>query len=237
MPLPKREYFKLKELSERWGTSEERVCHYVETGKLTCSVWLKQTPIEMGRLKKQQNGKYVFNPEFEVWVRGFVGVPPEDCRWVFRDGKARIACFVSIRQQGYYLQFKNEKSDYRIKQKDLIVLREEVERFEEAFLIPPSRPPDDKVVAFHQDSKTFTHSDNYQTVTIGSKRFRFGMIQANVIRQLHEVSQSSQPWIHGKVLLDKAGSRCHQLKNLFNSKPDWRDCIESDGRGYYRLNI
>lgn len=237
MPLPKREYFTLDEVSERWNTSRKRVCHYVETGKLTCSVWLKQTPIEMGRLRKQQNGKYVFTPEFEVWVRGFVGVSSEDCRWVFRDGKAQIACFVSIKQQGYYLQFKNERTNYRIKQKDLIVLREEVERFEEAWLIQTSHQSYDKVLAFHKDCKAFTHSDHYQTVALGSKRFRFGMIQANVIRQLHEASQTKQPWIHGKILLDKAGSRCHQLKNLFNSKPDWRDCIESDGRGYYRLNI
>lgn len=234
MPLPKREYFTLKEVSDRWNTSRERVCHYVETGKLTCSIWLRQTPIEMGQLKKQHNGKEVFQPEFEVWVKGFVGVSPEDCRMVFRDGEVNVLSFVSIRQKGYFLQFKKEKPDFCIKQQDLIVLRDEVERFEKTWLVQSSRPPDDNILPLNQ---IFTHSDNYQTVTIRNKRFRFGMIQANVIQQLHEASKTKQPWIHGKILLDKAGSRCQQLKNLFSSKPDWRKCIESDGRGYYRLNI
>lgn len=239
MPLPGREYFTLDRLSKRWDIGKGRVRHYVETGRLTCTVWLKQSLAELGKFDRQQNGREVFQSKMQVWVKGFVGVTAEDCRWIFRDGKTRCSCFLSIKQPGYYLQLKCEEPDCLIKRKDLVVMYDEVERFERNYLIQQNflmrcteRKPSLSLMP-----KTFEHSNDYQTVRIGDWQFRFGMVQAKVIQRLHEASKTDQPWVHGKILLDRAGSQCLQLKNLFRNKPDWRECIESDGRGYYRLNL
>ena len=69
------------------------------------------------------------------------------------------------------------------------------------------------------------------------ERYRFGDIQAAVLRQLYEASQTETPWRSGKQLLAEAGSQSFTLSNVFKRHPAWaKKVIVSDQRGSYRLN-
>jgi hypothetical protein len=54
---------------------------------------------------------------------------------------------------------------------------------------------------------------------------------------LHAAAEAGQPWQNGKALLTTAGSRSLKMVDVFKSKPEWRELIQSDGRGNYRLRF
>ena len=64
-----------------------------------------------------------------------------------------------------------------------------------------------------------------------------GPIQAKVIRALHAAAISGDPWCSGKALLAAAGAKSRKMGDVFKSKPDRCDLIESNGRGQYRLAL
>lgn len=84
---------------------------------------------------------------------------------------------------------------------------------------------------------SFTHDATYEHVEYCGRHFRFGRIQANIVRQLHEASETAMPWRRGEELLELAESGCYRLVDVFKSKPHWRELIHSDNRGAYRLAI
>lgn len=67
--------------------------------------------------------------------------------------------------------------------------------------------------------------------------FQLGAIQAEVVRVLHAAAEAGQPWQNGKSILTAAGSRSLKMVDVFKSKPEWRELIQSDGRGNYRLRF
>jgi hypothetical protein len=83
-------------------------------------------------------------------------------------------------------------------------------------------------------STVFTHDPTYEHVSLGSFTFTLGPIQAKIVQQLHEASKLGE-WRPGKVLLARADSQQIKLSEVFKSKQNWRELIESDGRGRYRL--
>lgn len=83
----------------------------------------------------------------------------------------------------------------------------------------------------------FTHSSDYRHATLGGIKFVFGSIQANVIKVLHQAALTPDCWRDGKAILKDAGSKQLKVVDVFKSKIHWRDLIESDGRGKYRLRI
>ena len=56
-------------------------------------------------------------------------------------------------------------------------------------------------------------------------------------RATHAAAQAGQPWQNGKQLLSAAGSRSLKMVDVFKSKPEWRELIQSDRRGNYRLRV
>lgn len=85
----------------------------------------------------------------------------------------------------------------------------------------------------------FDHYAAYRHVTIHGTDFSLTTVQATVVRQLHEAHLSGNPWQYGATLLHAAGSRSLSLFQIFRrqTSPHWSVLIESDGRGYYRLNV
>lgn len=235
MPLPQLEYYALDMLPERWGISIEQIQHYIETGKLFCCIWLKHAPVIMGHIKRQHNGREVFCAQEDCWTKGFVRVIPEDCRWVFRDGQTQASCFMSIQVPGLFLQLKQDQPERTIKRQDLVILYEQLAVFEQCYFQIQQMKGNPFLPV--KPGHFFKHSEDYQTVELNGMKFRFGMTQAHIIGQLHKASKTSQPWVHGKILLSNAGARSVQVKNVFSSQKQWRKMIESDRRGYYRLNI
>lgn len=96
---------------------------------------------------------------------------------------------------------------------DLLVTPAERDRFEIAhgLDIPEPHPP--------QDSTAFAHSRDYTEVVLSGRVFRLGLLQAAVLRQLHEASRGPNPWVSGKDRLARAGGQTLRLVDLFKAKP------------------
>ena len=82
----------------------------------------------------------------------------------------------------------------------------------------------------------FEHSADYDRIRLNGERFRFGMIQARIIRQLHEASRTPCPWVPEKQLLSDAGSGSEDLRRAFKNHD--RDALfETDTIGRVRLRL
>lgn len=232
-------------LANRWQASLADVQHYAETGKLRCSVWINETFIEVGMFTRQANGCRVFEPQESIYIEGFVGIMPEDCRKLFRNKRANTIIFVSLKKPNCYLHIaKEQQAKIIIEPKDLVVRIEDRDDFERIYelSITSSKEPESGFCensphVYIHSSKKFSYSKDFQTVTIDGEVFRFGMVQAKIISLLYRAYKDGNPWLYGKALLFESGSHSERIKNVFQSKPNWRKLIESDGHGYYRLVI
>ena len=84
---------------------------------------------------------------------------------------------------------------------------------------------------FHQRS-------DYRHVRINGAEFSLTRTQAKVVKLLHE-GHLREPWQFGQKILGEAGAGSMRMVHVFRShkEPHWSRLIESDRRGYYRLNI
>ena len=243
MPVPPRDYFRLNTLLQRWGMDEDRLHHYIETGKLSCCIFLRDSWMNYGKLRLQRNGERAFQTEEKFCVRGLVGLLPEDCQWIFRDGKTKVSLFYSIKSPDYYLQLKGDNGGRSVKGKDIVILRDELMRFEKenALLAGPKQLAVDLTQSVipisHAAGRkdTFTHSPDYRIVVFDGETHRFGDIQAKIVKQLHEASKTDNIWLNGKEAVHEAGGASVYMRDAFRRHKSWRKIIKSDGKGRYRL--
>jgi hypothetical protein len=122
---------------------------------------------------------------------------------------------------------------------DMIVGSDRI--YEGAEFFGPSAVPRNirKVPAWLLEQRnTFIHQSDYRHVSVGGFDFSLGEICAKVVQLLHAAAlQDHQQWLVGKDLLEKAGSQQMKLGDLFKSVKNWRELIESDKQGYYRLRL
>ena len=69
------------------------------------------------------------------------------------------------------------------------------------------------------------------------KEYRFGETQAKVIKRLWQAREDGQPWMYGKTILRDINSNSDRIKNLFSHNKHWREIIESDKNGKYKLRL
>lgn len=86
-------------------------------------------------------------------------------------------------------------------------------------------------------SPQFQYYNNFSKVLFAGKWYHLGIMQAKVIKQLYYASLTDSPWIFGKELLYKAGSESIRMRDLFKSQSGWKEIIESDHKGNYRLKF
>lgn len=85
----------------------------------------------------------------------------------------------------------------------------------------------------------FHHAPTYEWVTIRGSRFVLDGRLREIVRLLHDASKRPDPWISGKRLTQDAGYSTMDVSGLFkrHKQPDWRELIEGDGRGNFRLHL
>jgi hypothetical protein len=82
----------------------------------------------------------------------------------------------------------------------------------------------------------FECSPDYTRVSLRGKAFRFGALQASIIRILHGASTTSSPWVSERHLLAQTGSRSEALRHVFRNHD--RDALfEMDPLGRVRLRL
>lgn len=85
----------------------------------------------------------------------------------------------------------------------------------------------------------FSHNANYTRVSIRRMAFELSGGLSQIVRRLHEASQTEDPWVPGKRLLGDSGYQSSWMGDVFKryKDPSWRELIEGNGRGSFRLNL
>lgn len=220
-----KDYFALDELEERWGMPHRDLLYLAENGLLKVSVRLFGVCLEHGSYEEVDRGQWCNIPEEQGPFQGLLDLRAEDAYRLFREGACRIHWFDAPAQ--HYCFVLQPEDGVLIRKEELVVRRDERDRAEARHGLGGAQ---------NTSEIRFAQRRDYSEVTLGNRTFKFGPIQARVVRLLHEAAESGSPWCCGKVVLAEAGSSCTRLSDLFKTQPHWRKLIQSDRRGSYRLN-
>jgi hypothetical protein len=130
----------------------------------------------------------------------------------------------------HYARF-HECAPLKVTLQQLLITREERDRFEDAHKIEVVEPD----VRLRREC--FTHDADYAHVDLLGRSFTLGATQARIVRALHEASLAGSPWVRQDELLERCGAKSSRLVDVFKAKQDWRQLITHDGRGRWRLNL
>lgn len=233
MPLPPKRYFPLAEIAERWNAPLADLTCYSIDGLLQLSIMTVGVRVEVGTYDRDGDRWFRIS-EGEEFLHGPQPVIAADLWTVFRHGSGTIERFQPRSADGY-VDLAEGVDSIPVTMQDLLVTREERDRFEAAHGLGAGDAPEPKPAP--DAGPGFIHRNNYAEIVIAGQEFQLGIIQAAIVKQLHEASQTDDTWCYGKGLLVKAGANTMRMVDLFKAKRNWRALIVSDGRGRYRLNL
>lgn len=219
MGLIRKAYYTLDELVEIWRFPEADLRYVVENDLLGLSFRLVGSWVEVGEYESTDEGHWFSIPHEHLRYDGLVDLHKRDAIALLRDGRVEVAHFV-IRPDGYASLLRDEEFVV-VNRVDVLIRSEERHRFE-AEVMPSLMAPVETPKLF----ENFTYQ---------GRTYRFTPTQARVLAFLFEAGQSGKPWQRGKVALTAAGSSSLKMGDLFKRQPEWRDIVEHDGRGSYRL--
>lgn len=201
------------------------LAYLVENGLLKASVRLWDVLIEEGCYERDADGAWFRLPTEHRRVSGLLDLRAKDVYRLFRDEVAIIDAFDAA--EGEYLVVLRPDDGVEVRLDDLVIRREERDRFER----------EQGPVSPRLNGHAFKVLGDYKKVMTGGRMFHLGLCQAEVVRLLHEAALAGEPWRYGKAVLAAAGSSSMRMADLFKSQRHWRELIASDGRGHYRLAI
>ena len=222
--LMKPSYYGIDELKEEWSVGTSRVKHWLINGELKSHLWL---PV-MSVYSLAQSFNHVSEqaPDRLKHFEGLIPLTRQHCQRLFRAEQLTIRDFTSVCGTTRY-QLPDSSDDICARVDDLLVLGEERERFEKKYRINSA------------DSKStyqVLQVDHFRSVQLNGERHYFGTMQAQALRLLYQASLNDDAWQNGKLILQQVGSESFTLSNIFKRKPIWKQLIESDGKGYYRMH-
>ena len=223
--LSEKAYYALAEIQTRFGLSRHDLAYLIETGLLKASVRLWDVLIEEGSFERDADGRSFRLPTDQRRFSGLLDLRAKDAYRLFRDQVAVVDAFDAA--EGEYVLLLRPEDGVEVRLDDLVVRREERDRFEREQRPAPPR----------LNGHAFKVLGDYKEVIIGGRSFHLGPCQAEVVRMLHEAAMTGEPWRYGKAVLAAAGSSSTRMADLFKSQRHWRELIASDGRGHYRLAI
>ena len=226
MEIPK-EYFTLEEVLRRWKIPAVDLRYLAETDQMRLSFLVFNHEVELGCWEEVDVGRRHRIPWHYGKYRGLLDLHADDVHALFRLGGWRITQFRHAHADyGHLIQF-DDHIDLRLD--DLYLRQDERARIEQGYGFGPPR------TACQTAGGGFQATPDYRAVVIAHRAFKLGPIQAKIVELLHRAACDGVPWQSGKVILTRAGSRCLRMQDVFKSQPGWRELIESDGRGAYRL--
>lgn len=226
MSLPQKEYFALTEVEQRWGMRRLDTAYLAENGRIEISIRTHEMDVVSGTAT---HPKAPWGRSTErTWRHdGLLPLRPGDLSAVLRRGSYVVSEFKA--EPGRFLSVCPPSRPIRVEPVDLLVTDAEVLRFEQEF------GPFDASAC--QPKREMQHTADFSEVIVAGRAFRFRGVQAAIVRLLHESAGVGKPWVSGKQLLRDAGSHSTRLIDVFKRHPDWRDLIQSDGCGAYRLRL
>ena len=217
----RKSYFTLEELASGWGLPEADLRYVAENGLLKLSVRVVGVFMELGIWEETgRRGVRMSIPREHRYYDGLVDLYKRDVFTLFRDGIVEARHFL---QGDGYASLLRDEDVVSVRPRDLLVRDDERQRFE-AEVLPTLRVE----TTDFGDFSDFWHD---------GRRYRFTPTQAKVLRFLHEAALRGSPWQSGKAVLAAVGSQSLKLGDLFKRRPEWRDLVEADGCGLYRLAL
>jgi len=214
-------YFTLDELAGEWGLPGADLRYVAENGLLTLSVRVIGNLMEFGIWEEADDGERPMAiPCEHRYHDGLVDLCKRDVFTLFRDGIVETAHF--LHGDGYASLLRNEDV-LSVRLRDLLVRGDERRRFE-ADVLPTVRAE----TTDFGDFSDFWHD---------GRRYGFTPTQARVLQFLHDAALGGAPWQSGKAVLAAVGSHSLKLGDLFKRRPEWRNLVEGNGRGLYRLAL
>jgi hypothetical protein len=156
---------------------------------------------------------------------GYIPLSHEHCIRLFKTGSVTLRGFVTSCGGSRYV-LPHSAEDIRASIDDLLVLEEDLRSFEAA---------QSTIIESLSQGGIEVLDDSFRILKIDGKIHRFGEMQAAILGKLQQAAIEGEPWKNGKRLLAEVGSESFTLGNVFKHKPVWKQLVNSDGRGSYRL--
>lgn len=221
-------YFDLAEIAQRWRLRTHDLAYMAENDELKVSVRLYTVRLEEGVYEADtRDGQPHRIPFNQSWFSGLQDLTACDAHKVFRYGEARVAQFDATADA--YLEIIEPSEPVVVQLRQLLIRREERDRIERDRK-PLRRPTPD-------EPEMFKHGRDYRYAQLGDISLTLGQVQARIVRQLHKAVRTGDGWCSGKAVLADAGSASKRMQDVFKSQPRWRELIESDRHGHYRLRL
>jgi len=227
VPLPQKRWFRLAEVAKRWSMAVSDLEDYALDEMLQLATFVVDLPAEMGSW--EGNGQRdCFSVQDLPILNGPQALLRSSLLAIFRDGQAEVRAF-RYQQPNTYLHIRSDVAAIVVRRDDLIVTREERDRFEceHAATSAPDEPPAGTENWYSQD---------FSRVLLAGTWHKFGKKQAAVLRSLKAAGDRGERWCDGQKILNEVESSSMRLVDLFKYKPVWRQLIETDGNGGFRLN-
>jgi hypothetical protein len=228
MSLIDKAYFTLEEIEERWRLPHRDVVYLAENGLLKLSVRLFHVHLEWGAFEEMADGGWARVPTDQRWFSGLQELSEHDAFRLFRDGEVAVDQFATS-EEHHYCHLREPTDTLTIRVCDVVVQRQERDRVEQQHGLAGATKP--------AVTSIFRQVNEYGEVHVAGRVFNFGQVQSRVVKQLHRAAITGDPWCSGKALLAVAGSSSTRVSDLFKSQRDWRQLMESDRRGNYRLRL
>jgi hypothetical protein len=225
VPLPQKRWFRLAEVAKRWSMAVSDLEDYALDEMLQLAVFVVDLPAEMGSWEGSGPGEGPVLQDTPV-LNGPQPLLRTTLLAIFRDGQAEVRAF-RYQRPNTYLHIRSDVAAIVVRRDDLIVTREERDRFEREHGAPPA--PEALPIA------EISHNEDFSKVYVAGEWHSFGPKQAAVLRLLKHASDANDPWRDGKRLLGDIGSTTLRLADLFKRRSVWRQLVQADGKGSYRF--
>jgi hypothetical protein len=227
MALPPRSHYPLDEVAHAWGTTTRAMLGYGVESRLAISMLLFGQRVD--RFQTSDGGEAV--PIGRTNISGAHALSEQDLWTLNSRGTVIVRRFRT--SDGYVAEVAQDHPGIEIAQSELVVTAEERLRFEQANGIVPMSSSSQATA----DGVPFSHDATYSAITIDGRCFQLSAKRAAVVRLLHEAWLGGSPWMRDHMLLEQAGSYSARLVDLFKPVKGWRDIIESDRKGNWRLRL
>jgi hypothetical protein len=224
-----KDYMTLCEVASDCSVPLEDLRYLGEEGKLT--ICLRRIPVNVAIEDFLNKKPYTENPQKQRELLKIMDEPQPlhqtDIYRIFANRESKIE-ITRLKTQPFMKLVKIISPGIMVGFDDLVITREEKERFEFLYLRKSAEDSISPLVIVSPDFRNF--------ILYGREYF-FGEKAARVIKYLYKQYVLGDPWVHSKRLLDISDSHSWRIHNLFSHNPEWRNVIRSGGNGYYMLNI
>ena len=229
--------YTINEIAGMRSISEQAVLDDIYHGQLKAHVWLPIMVVE--EMKRQKIENQILYCRTEKTYEGYVLVYPKDVRNIMRSSRAAIRIFPG-KHEDEEIIIRHGSPDYWFKRNDIVILDESLSHLKlkqnrgDIRVTAMARLAD--IIPDLQRKARPAHDPNFNNVVFNGQEFAFGLVQADILKQLYKAASAGDPKVHFKRLFVEAGSQSMRMRDVFKSQPDWKELICHDSRGYYWLH-